>query len=54
MLFELGFKLQNTSNQPRVIYMELYAESSADQTDHFVDAFVSNNLAHGHDVVRML
>ena len=39
MLFENEFKLENT-NESRVIYMTLYTESIADQTDHFADAFV--------------
>ena len=31
--------------------MTLYAESAADQTDHFADAFVRKNVVHGCDVV---
>ena len=54
MLFEHGFKLLNTSNKPRVIYMTLYAESAADQTEHFADAFVRNNVAHDYNVVKKL
>ena len=34
--------------------MTLYAESAADQTDHFADAFVHENIVHGYDVVMML
>ena len=34
--------------------MALYAESAADQTDHFANAFVSENVAHGYDVVTTL
>ena len=34
--------------------MTLYAESAADQTDHFSDAFVRENVAHGYDVVTTL
>ena len=33
--------------------MTVYAESAADQTDHFVDAFVCKNVAHGPDVVQL-
>ena len=54
MLFEHGFKLYNTSNKPQVIYMTLYAESAADQTDHFACAFVCENVAHSYDVVATL
>ena len=51
VLFEYGFELYHTSNKPRVIYMTLYAESVADQTDHLADAFARENVAHGYDVV---
>ena len=44
-----GFKLENTWNEPRVIYMTLYTESIADQTDPFAEAFVRENVAHGYD-----
>ena len=30
--------------------MTLYTESAADQTDHFVDVFVRENVARGYDV----
>ena len=30
--------------------MTLYTESAADQTDHFADVFVRENVAHGYDV----
>ena len=30
--------------------MTLYKESAADQTDHFADVFVRENVAHGYDV----
>ena len=30
--------------------MSLYTESLADQTDHFVDVFVRENIAYGYDV----
>ena len=33
--------------------MTLYAESTADQTDHFADAFVCENIAHGLEDVMM-
>ena len=54
VLFEHGFELKNTSNKPLVIYMRLYAGSTAGQTDHFADALVCENLAHGYDVVTTL
>ena len=51
MLFEHGFKLENTSNEPWVIYMTLYTESVANQTDHFANFFVCENVAYGHDIM---
>ena len=30
--------------------MTLYAETVADQTDHFADVFVRENVAYGYDV----
>ena len=30
--------------------MTLYRESAADQTDHFADVFVRENVAYGYDV----
>ena len=44
VLFEHGFKLENTLNEPRAIYMTLYTESIADRTDNFADAFVRENV----------
>ena len=32
--------------------MTLYMESAADQTDHFADVFVRENVAHGYDVQK--
>ena len=32
--------------------MTLYAESAADQTDHFADAFVRENIAYGYDLCK--
>ena len=52
MLFAHGFKLENTSNEPWVIYMTLYTESVADQTDHFADVFVCENVVYRHDVLK--
>ena len=54
MLFEHGFELENTKNQPCIICMALYTESDADQTDHFADAFVWENVAYGYDIVTTL
>ena len=34
--------------------MTLYTESVADQTDHFDDVFVRENVAYGYDVVTTL
>ena len=34
--------------------MNLYAESAADQTDHFADAFFRENVAHGYDIVVLM
>ena len=31
--------------------MTLYTESVADQTNHFADAFVGENIAYGYDIV---
>ena len=34
--------------------MTLYTESIADQTDHFADAVVRENVAYGYDAVMGL
>ena len=34
--------------------MTFYAENTADQTDHFVDAFVGKNIAYGYDIEKTL
>ena len=34
--------------------MTLCTESVADQTDHFADAFVRENVAYGYEVVTTL
>ena len=34
--------------------MTLYTDSIADQTDHFADAYVHENVAYGYDVVTTL
>ena len=31
--------------------MTLYTESAADQTDHFANVFVRENVVHGYDVM---
>ena len=54
MLFEHGFKLENIWNDPWVICMTLYTESVEDQTDHFADDIVLENLEYGYDVVTTL
>ena len=33
------------------IYITLYTESIADQTDHFADVVVHENVVYGYDVV---
>ena len=53
-LFENGSELENTSNELCIIRMTLYTESVADQTDHFADVFVRENVAYGYDVVTTL
>ena len=50
----MGLKFKILEISPQVIYMTLYAESAADQTDHFADAFGCENVAHGYDVVTTL
>ena len=32
----------------------LYTESAADQTDHYADVFVRENVAYGYEVVTTL
>ena len=54
VLFEHGAELDNTSNEPCIISMTLYTKSVADQTDHFDDVFVRENVAYGYDVVTTL
>ena len=34
--------------------MTLYAESAANQTHHFADAFICENVGHNYDVVATL
>ena len=51
MLFEHGSELENTSNEPCIICMTLYTERIADQTGHFADVFVRENVAYGYDVM---
>ena len=50
VLFELGFKLENTLDEPQVICMLLYTESVVDQTDQFADVFVCEKIAYGYIV----
>ena len=51
VLFEHGSELENTKNEPCIIRMTLYTERIADQTDHFADVFVRENVAYGCDVM---
>ena len=45
VLFEHGSELENTQNEHCIICMPLYTKSVADQTDHFADVFVRENVA---------
>ena len=51
VLFEHGSELENTYNEHCIICITLYTESVADQTDHFDDVFVLENIAWGCDDV---
>ena len=51
MLFEHGFKLENTLNEPCITRITLFTECVDDQTNHFTNAFVPENVAYGYDVV---
>ena len=51
VLFEHVSELENTLNEPCIICMTLYTERIADQTDHFADVFVCENVAYGYDVM---
>ena len=48
---DMGYNLKILQTSPG-IYMALYTESIADQTGHFVDVFVRENVAYGYDVVK--
>ena len=54
MLFEHGFELENTKNEPYIICMTLHMESFADQTDHFADAIVREKVVYGYDLLTTL
>ena len=54
MLFEHGSELENTKNEPFIICMTLYMESVADQTDHFANVLVLENVAYGYDFMTTL
>ena len=51
MLFEHGSEFENTQNEPFIICMTLNTESIVDQTYHFANVFVPENVAYGYDVV---
>ena len=51
MLFKHGSELENTKNEPCIMRMTLHTKSVADQTDHFAEVFVSENVTYGYDVV---
>ena len=54
VLLEHWSELENTSNEPCILCMTLYTESVTDQTDHFADVFVHENVAYGYDVLTTL
>ena len=48
----MGLNLKILKMSPALrICMTLYTESVANQTDHFADIFVLENVAYGYDVV---
>ena len=47
VLFEQGFKFNNTTLNESLVIIE----SIADQNDHFADAFVQGNVVYGYDDV---
>ena len=51
VLFEHGSELENTLIEPCIICMTLHTERLADQTDHFADVFVCENVAYVYDVM---
>ena len=56
MLFEhpsMGLNLNILKMSP-ALFAGRYTESVADQTDHFADVFVRENVACGYDVVTTL
>ena len=54
VLFEHGFELENTLNKPCIICMTLFTESDVDQTDHFANVFVHENVEYSYDLVTTL
>ena len=46
----MGLNLKIHKMSPE-LFAWRYMESAADQTDHFADAFVCNNVAYGYDFV---
>ena len=53
MLFEHGLNLKILQMSPG-IHKTLYIESIADQTNHFADVFVRENVAYVYAVVTTL
>ena len=47
----LNFKILQISPK---LFTWRYVESAADQTDHFAEAFVRENIVYGYDVVATL
>ena len=49
----MGLNLEILKMSPE-LFAWLYTERVADQTDHFANAFVRENVAYGYDFVTML
>ena len=56
MLFEDGFKLYNTQNEPPCCLHDRKRKALqvAALTDHFTHVFIFENVAHGYDVLMTL
>ena len=50
----LNFTILQISPEIFTWRYNVYAESAADQTGHFSDAFINENAAYGYDVVVTL
>ena len=54
VLFEHGSELENTYNEPCIIFLTFYTKSVTDMTDHFAKVFVHENGAYCYNVVKTL